>query len=211
MKLINILSLSVCFTVTLFANNSFAGSCSKSDIDHYLKSGFKHDQIVKLCATSVAQPTTNTVYRPPSATGVAAPVASASTQDVNQIYFETVIEADPVTLSADSLVFERKECVTYGLLDMTQTRDKACARTRTTIGLKGLQIIRAQKEIILIKKQELIVKGAITREFIDLGKNNKYQIAEIRKQLSTQPTKLNIPTKKGIDPKQIATKLKLYR
>lgn len=209
MKLISALSLSICFTFAFYANHALAGACSKNDIDHYLKTGFSHDQVVKLCANSpTPPPTAVNTYRAPVATAVAAP---ATTQDANQIYFETVIKADPVTLTPDSLSFERKECVIYGEIDMTQTRDKACAKTRTTISLKGLQIIRAQKEIIMIRKQELIVKGNITREFLDLGKNNKYKIAEIRRQLSTQPTELNVPIKKGIDPAQVVTKLKLYR
>jgi hypothetical protein len=216
MKLINALSLAICFTLTLYSNNSLAGSCSKNDIDHYLKSGFSHDQIVKLCATAVAKPVVNAPYQAPvTATPAAtqpynapAPVAS---QDANQLYFETVIKANPVTLSGSSLIFQRKECAIYGDIDMTQTRDKACVNTRTTIQLKGLQIIRAQKAILMVRKQELVVKGTITREYLDLGKHNKYKIAAIRKQLPAQPETLNIPVKNGIDPTIVVTKLKAYR
>lgn len=209
MKLINVFTLSICFTLTLYANNSLAASCSKSDVDHYLKSGFSHDQVVKLCESSgVQQPAANSTYRAPVNT---APRAAAPTQDANHVYFETVLNADSTTFSAESLTFERKECIVYGEIDMTQTRDKACAKTRTTIGLKGLDIIRAQKEIMLIRKQELVVKGTINREFLDFGNNDKYKIAALRKQLSAQPTELNIPLKKGIDPNQVVTKLRLYR
>ena len=216
MKLINALSLSICFTLTLYSNNTLAGSCSKNDIDHYLKSGFTHDQVVKLCETAVAKPVVNTPYQAPVATtpAIAQPYsapAPAASQDANQLYFETVINANPVTLSGDSLIFERKECATYGDIDMTQTRDKACVNTRTTIQLKGLQIIRAQKAILMVRKQELVVKGTITREYLDLANHNKYKIAAIQQQLPAHPEELNIPVKKGIDPTRVVVKLKAYR
>ncbi|HHL19740.1 MAG TPA: hypothetical protein ENJ33_08390 [Thiothrix sp.] len=214
MKLINALSLSICFTLTLYSNNTLAGSCSKNDIDHYLKSGFTHDQVVKLCETPVARPAVNTPYQAPVATtpATAQPynALAPTSQDANQLYFETVINANPVTLSGDSLIFERKECATYGDIDMTQTRDKACVKTRTTIQLKDLQIIRAQKAILMVRKQELVVKGTITREYLDLAKHNKYKIAAIQQQLPAHPEELNIPVKKGIDPTRVVTKLKAY-
>ncbi len=212
MKLLSALSLSICFTLTLYNNNALAGSCSKNDIDHYLKSGFNHDQIVKLCSTAAVKPAPVAYQAPVAAVAptykTPAPVAS---QDANQLYFETVINANPVTLSGNSLIFERKECATYGDIDMTQTRDKACVNTRTTIQLKGLQIIRAQKAILMVRKQELVVKGHITREYLDLAKHNKYKVAAIQKQLPAQPEELNIPVKKGIDPTRVVIKLKAYR
>jgi hypothetical protein len=216
MKLLNALSLSICFTLTLYSNNTLAGSCSKNDIDHYLKSGFTHDQVIKLCATAVAKPVVNAPYQAPvAATPATTQAYSASapavSQDANQLYFETVINANPVILSGDSLIFQRKECAIYGDIDMTQTRDKACVNTRTTIKLKGLQIIRAQKAILMVRKQELVVKGTITREYLDLAKHNKYKIAAIQQQLPTHPEELNIPVKKGIDPTRVVIKLKAYR
>jgi len=216
MKLLNALSLSICFTLTLYSNNALAGSCSKNDIDHYLKSGFSHDQVVKLCATAVAKPVANAPYQAPVTAKPAAAQpyntpALAASQDANQLYFETVINANPVTLSGGSLIFERKECAIYGEIDMTQTRDKACVNTRTTIQLKDLQIIRAQKAILMVRKQELVVKGTITREYLDLAKHNPYKIAAIHKQLPTHPEELNIPIKNGIDPTRVVVKLKAYR
>lgn len=212
MKPINIFTLSICFTLALYAGNSLAASCSKSDVDHYLKSGFNHAQVVKLCENSGVPAPANNTYRPPANTGIvaAAPVA-APTQDVNQVYFEAALNADNVAFSGDNLAFERKECVIYGELDMTQTREKACAKTRAIIGLKGLDIVRAQKGIVLIRKQELVVKGNISREFIDFGNNNKYKVAALRKGLAIQPSELEIPLTKGIDPNQVVKKLRLYR
>jgi hypothetical protein len=225
MRAINILLSFSALTLISVSQLATASSCSKADVDHYLKSGFTHDQVVKLCTEASSSRSSGSLYQSISkpAQPTSAPIASgnATTTTVStvsrggrsedQVYFETVIEGSPVTLSNDKLIFERKECAVYGELDMTQTRDKACVNTRTTINLKGLEVIRATKGIVLLKPQELIVKGSITREYLNISRLNKYQSAAVKEQLPINPGKFNIPVKKGIDPNTVAGKLKKYK
>lgn len=193
-----------------YTSNTFANSCSESNISFYLKNGFTHDQIVKLCVTNKTQPTTS--YAPHTA--IPSPLTAPSIQnnhDKEQLYFETVINADPVILRNDKLSFDRRECAVYGELDMTETRDKICINTRTHINLKGLQIIRVTKGIPLIRKQEFLVKGVITREYLnDTSQISHYKMDAINRQLPTHPDKIQIPIRSGIDPKIVARKLNRY-
>ena len=196
-------------------------SCSKEDINHYLKSGFTHDQVVKLCTDSATTQPKSNLSQPISTPPQTAPKSITSRQNQShpssmgrtedQVYFSTVIEGNPVTLSNDKLIFERKECAVYGDVNLTGFRDKACLKTRTTITLKGLQVLRATKGILLLKEQELLVKGHITRDYINTSGLNKYKMISVNEQLPTHPKQLNIPIKKGIDPKILAGKLKKYQ
>ncbi len=227
MSFIKILPALTCFALIAYSGSALANSCSKADIDHYLKSGFTHDQVVKLCTDTATTPSVQSsgnLYQSISTPDRSAPVATATPLHNNpsanitpsrvnndQVYFETVVEGNPVTITADKLSFDRRECAIYGDVDMTGFRDKACVDTRTTINLKGLQILRATKGVFLIKEQELLVKGNITREYLNTSGLNKYKMKAVNQQLPTQPTKLNIPIKKGIDPRVVAGKLKKYQ
>ena len=221
MSLIRTLPALTCFAIMAYSGSALADSCSKADIDHYLKSGFTHDQVVKLCTDTATPQSSGNLYQSISTPNrsAPAPVAAIASPSVNtgrrssedQVYFETVIEGNPVTLSNNQLIFERKECAVYGELDMTQIREKACVKTRTTINLKGLEVVRATKGVLLIREQELLVKGNISREYISTTGLNKYKMAAVRQQLPTQLKKFNIPIKKGIDPKTVAGKLKKYQ
>ena len=219
MRLPHALLTIACTPLILYYGNAFANSCSKTDINDYLKSGFSHEQVIKLCTsdkpTQAAQSTYNSIPKPvtdsvPVTTHENTDSTKPSHRNEDQIYLETVIEGNPVTLSAQSLSFKRKECAVYGDANVTGFRDKACLNTLTTISFNGLQIIRATKGTFLIREQELIVKGHITREYLSLEGLNKYKVAAVKEQLPTSPSQINIPVKKGIDPKVVAVKIKKY-
>lgn len=208
---------------TLFTINSFANNCSMQQIDQYLKKGFTHDQVVKLCTT--AKPAPQQPAAPVSSNGdlyeglsgkspkTANPTPQTSTQPANnedQLYFATVLDASPVIVSRDKLSYESKECAVYGDMDITQMRDKACIHSRVNIPFAGLTIISAQKSIPLIRDQELMIKGNITREYIDTGNLNQYQMQAVQEQLPLIVNQLDIPVKKGINPKDVATRLNRF-
>lgn len=224
MRLTHLLLAIACTPITLYCGSAFANSCSKADINDYLKSGFNHEQVVKLCTsdkpTQASQPTYNSISKPAKTVTPAIVLTTgnreannsspSSNRNEDQIYLETVIEGNPVTLSAHSLSFKRRECAFYGDENVTGFRDKACVNTQTTINFDGLQVVRATKGTFLIREQELIVKGNITREYLSLDGLNKYKVAAVKKQLPTSPNQMNMPVKKGINPKDVVTRLKKY-
>lgn len=216
--LLSYLTLSL---ATVFSSNTFANNCSMQQIDQYLQKGFSHDQVIKLCTTAkpaqhqppaptsngnlydaISGKNTNTANPSPSTQGT--PV-SANNED--QLYFATVLEASPVTVSNDKLSYESKECAVYGEIDMTQLRDKACIRSKVTVNFDGLKVVRAQKSIPLIRDQALLVKGNITREYLDTGKLNEYQMQAVQEQLPMTMSTIDIPVKKGINPEDVVARL----
>lgn len=222
MNLSQRLSVVACITISAFNSNAIAADCSPNDVDHYLDSGFSHEQIVKLCTGSQdltpakgaqkddSQPNSMTEDKAPieSQIGHEAPNISSSRED--EIYFETVIVGNPVSLTPEKLIFERKECVEYGEINISGIRDKVCVNTLTTIDFDGLQILEASKAVFLIREQTLRVKGTISRVYLDISKHKKHKAAEIKKQLSTHPAHLNIPVTQGIDPQDVALRIKRY-
>jgi len=213
------LSLVTSFSL-LTTTDLIANSCSKSDIDYYLQRGFTHDQVVRLCAITAAPKATapiNTTipsspqYQSPNTVNVSRRpnnVPAASNQD--QVYFQTVLKATSANLTSSSLSYTSKECVEYGEPDLAGLKDKVCANTRVTLPFAGLQIVRASKGIFLLKKQELLIKGNIKREYLDLNAYNAKKQQIVRTQLPEQPRQLDLPVHKGIDPKQVAAKLNKY-
>lgn len=205
---------------TLISTNAMANNCSMQQIDQYLKKGFSHDQVVKLCTATApkaqqAPVASGNLYDSLSGTtsNTASPATQSSPQTANsedQLYFATVLEGSPVKVSNDKLSYESKECAVYGERDISETRDKACIRSRVNIIFDGLQVVRAQKGVMLIREQELIVKGNITREYLDTGKLNKYQMQAVQSQLPMEMTTLNIPVKKGINPKDVVARLNRF-
>lgn len=198
----------------IFSSTLYAKECSQTDILFYLKHGFTHEQVVRLCATTSANKANSKNY----ATPLTSPPPSSSTSqntrqntsEKDQQFFETVINGDSVNLTQETLSFKRKECAVYGDLDMTETRDKVCIRTETTIRLKGLQIIKVAKGLPLLRKQELVVKGDISRTYLNSRSLSNHKMDAIKEQLLKSPAELNIPIKSGINPHNVAERLRKY-
>ncbi|MCK5725731.1 MAG: hypothetical protein KAH22_02755 [Thiotrichaceae bacterium] len=197
------LKTTIALTLLSMATLNAYAACSTQQVDHYLKKGFSHEQIVQLCGTQ-AQASTGSL-------SVSRPTASTPSNRVHsnkQTYFNTVIEGRAIHYTGQQLIFERKECVDYGEVNMTGFKEKACVNTRTTVNLANLQVLKANKGLFLVREQQLLVKGTITREYLDIHQLDKYKAATVRKLLSNHPATLNIPVKSGIDPKVVAIKLK---
>lgn len=208
---------------SLVTSSLMANNCAKTDIDYYLQRGFTHDQIVSLCSTVSAPmskpsvnintiPTQNSrQYQSQNTRSLPVqPQTSRSSSNADQVYFETVLKATSAKLTPASLSYISKECVEYGEADLAGLKDKICANTKVTLPFNGLHVLKATKGVFLIKKQELLVKGNIQREYLSLNSYSAKKQREIRAQLPESPRQLNLPVRKGIDPKQVAAKLNLY-
>lgn len=223
----------------LGSGSAWAVDCGREAIASYLKSGFSHEQVVRMCSGGGGEqvervPVSGAQVESPAGTR-SAPVPverkegassefqaasqhasrnvpQASGQGVSQddlIFFSSVISADKVELSKDKLVYTDDRCLKYGPEDNNGFKEEACLITRTTIGFDGLQVVRTAKEILFIQDQELIVSGDIQREFTNLEKLGKWERRDFLAEYSKNPTEINIPTRSETNPEVIAARLKL--
>jgi len=209
-----------------------ANNCSMQQIDKYLDRGFSHQQVVTMCASSSesiqeqiqvevqkqvqeqVQVQVEEKVEQQVSQQVRQQIQQASDLPVSgshdQLYFATVLKGTPVNLEEDSLSYETRECAVYGEIDITEMRDKACLPTRITIYFNDLKVISAQKGIPLLRKQQLIVKGTIKREYLDTSYLDKYKMIEVKKQLSLSMSSFNIPVKSGINPNDVVARLNRF-
>lgn len=202
--------------------NLLANSCSKADLEYYLNLGFSHDNVVRLCDTPISAPTQaatpdlNTVSAVPqsqhqnSTISAAQPSVPDITSIQDQVYFETVLIATSSKLSPESLSYVSKECVEYGDEGLAGLRSKACANTEVTLPFNGLQVVRATKGIFLFREQELLLRGNIRREYLNLSSYSSTEQDAIRAQLPENLNLLDLPVRKGVDPTQVASRLQKY-
>lgn len=125
------------------------------------------------------------------------------------IYFKTAIKSDQVDLTPDTLSYLLGGCIKYGEADFNGFKEEACVNTRTTIQRKGLQVIKAQKGILLIRDQKLIVAGDIQREVLNIDKLKAKKREAFLAEYDLNPEQLNIPVRSGIDPRDVAARLQL--
>lgn len=210
-------TLLVTLALTSFypANILLANSCSKTDITFYLQKGFSHDQVMRLCATTSAtvQASTAQAQKAPLAMGSSyttnAPRQNNSTRE-SQIYLEAAFKTNDVRLSPPLLTYTSKECVEHGPENNSDLNTESCIDSRVTVNLNGLKIIKASKGIFLIKNTELVVEGNIKREYININSVRRQDREVIKTMLPTNPKQINLPIKSGIDPHQVAKKLKPF-
>ncbi|MEE9325927.1 MAG: hypothetical protein V3U71_01435 [Cocleimonas sp.] len=192
-----------------------ANSCSKADITFYLQKGFSHDQVMKLCGTTTtaAQASSVQTQRVPQAPNTnytsITQRQSNSTRET-QVYLEAAFKANDVMLTPPLLTYTSKECVEHGPQNNTDLNTEACIDSKITINLNGLKIIKASKGIFLIKNTELIVEGNVKREYINIDSIRRQDRNIIETMLPTNPKQINLPIKSGINPDQVAKKLKPY-
>ncbi len=206
-----LLNLSASISLLLASPSLLANSCSKADIDYYLQRGFSHDQVIRLCAGNATQSSTS---QSTSQTNTAAPLAMNRPQNneliADRVYFETVLNAQSANLTPTYLSYTTKECIKYGEENLGGLRDKACVNSHIKVNFKGLKVIKAIKGILLIRDQEMVLQGNISREYLNYNSLSPAQQAVIRNKLPTHPNRLDFPVRKGIDPKLVAQKLKKY-
>ena len=79
-----------------------------------------------------------------------------------------------------------------------------------TLPFNRLQVVRATKGILLFREQELLLRGNIQREYLNLSSYSSTEQDAIRAQLPENPSQLDLPVRKGVDPRQVAARLQKY-
>ncbi len=207
----------IAFSSLLVSSNVMANTCSKADIDYYLQSGFNHDQVIKLCSAAKAAPAPISPPAPPSYKNApnSAPAASAvNNQSGNlgqdQVFLSTALAAKNVKLTPQALSYDLKECVEYGYPNNPDLSDEACVNSRITISMQGLKVLKVSKGLFLVKDASLSVQGTIQREYINYNSVRRQEKEAIITLLPTNPSNIKIPVKRGIDPRQVADKIRSY-
>lgn len=194
------------FANTAFANNTHFNSCSRADVDHYLKSGFTHQQVVQLCGAKPVAPAQPAAAMPAQQAPAMANAASTATQE-ESIFFKSAIQAKQADLLSDRLVYVRKECIKYGLEDMTGEKNEYCRDVKTSIHYGGLKLIAAHEGVPLIQDRELILEGTIERELINPDSIRAKHRKEFFEDFVTNPAQINVPVRKGFNPEEVGQRL----
>jgi hypothetical protein len=185
-------TLSIALSIS--SSLAFANTCSRDDIDHYLKSGFTHTQVVQLCGT------------PRPAQKPTIPQTTSTSSD-ETIFFKSAIEAPSVELGSDQLVYTRKECMKFGLPDMMGEKEELCRNVKTSINYQGLTIEAAHEGIPLIQDRELILAGSFTRELMEPDNIPERFKKDFFKDFVTTPKTVNVPVRKGFNPEEVGQRL----
>ncbi|HHC74908.1 MAG TPA: hypothetical protein ENK78_07515 [Thiothrix sp.] len=188
--------------------NAALANCSRSDVDHYLKSGFSHTQIVQLCgAVNKGAAPAPVVAAPHSPIPQTAPVVGANHSQNESVFFKSAINARQVDLFADKIVYTDKACIKFGLEDMMGEKEELCRDVQTSIHFAGLQVIRATRGIPLIQKRELVVQGTINRVLLKPDSIPAKFKQDFFDDFATQPKTINIPIRERFDPEEVAQRL----
>jgi hypothetical protein len=203
---------SVLLAMGLFVvgTNSALANCSRSDIDHYLKSGFSHTQVVQLCgaATKNAAPVVSApVVAVPNTRPQAAPMVATSPNQNESVFFKSAIEARQVDVFADKIVYTDEECIKFGLEDMMGDKEELCRDVQTTVSFAGLKVVKAHRGIPLIQERELVVQGTIKRELLKPDSIPAKFKQDFFEDFASQPSKINIPIRNRFDPEEVAQRL----
>lgn len=208
--------IALCYVSSL----AYAGNCSRGDVVFYLKQGFTHDQVAKICyqgnvrnnvdkqadsSSAMANPGTPLTHSK-SLSQAASTVVSAKTD--NLIFLKSSINSDELELTDTKIVLtNHNDCIKYGIEDGAGFRDKVCVQTQTTIRLPGLKILKAKNNLPFIGKPELIIAGDIQRQILNPESLSTKQHRELAKDFKTRPASLELALRSGINPKQVQRKL----
>ncbi len=183
-----------------FSSELLASGCSKADIEYYLQKGFNHDQVTKLCSIPVAA----------APSQGQAPAQRNSPQGEDQAYLAAALDAKNVTLNQNQLSYTSKECAEYGPPNNTDLIEEACVNSTVTVNFAGLKIKKIANGFFLIKDAQFLVEGNLKRDYLNLGSVRRQEKSEVLRLLPTNPKQVNIPIRRGIDPEDVAQRLRKY-
>ncbi|MCK4710401.1 MAG: hypothetical protein KAU21_17430, partial [Gammaproteobacteria bacterium] len=123
------------------------------------------------------------------------------------LFFSKSILSDTLTVTPDTLTYVIDECIRYGEEDITGFRPKLCAVFKTTINRVGLKVVRAVKRMSIFRDAELVVKGDIRREVVNINELDSDDRKTIEKIIDPTPETFEIVTREGIDPVKVAARL----
>ncbi len=191
--------------------------CSKEAIGFYLDRGFTTDQVSQMCQCSGSTSTSSSVKdsTTPTAAAVSVPVVTASPKATSQnlqnteelVLFSSSIVADTLSITPDTLTYVKDRCMEYGEEDITGFRPKVCGVFKTVINRVGLQVLSAKNGLSIIRDAELIVKGDIQREVLNINELSDRARKKLKKVFVASPETFEIKTRKGADVKKVAAQL----
>lgn len=201
-------SLPIFAVLTLFFSTQVLAEtdCSKEAIGFYLDKGFTPEQVSRMCQVSTHGDTNGSTVDE-SITSAKGQAADAGRNE-DLVFFNKAILSDKLTVTPQTLTYIRDECVRYGEEDIyTNWRPKVCGVLKTTITRMGLVVLRAVKGIPIIRDTELLVKGEIHREVLNLDSLNSKDRETFGKILQPWPETFDIQIREDADPKEIAARL----
>ncbi|WP_299877382.1 hypothetical protein [uncultured Cocleimonas sp.] len=184
-----------------FSSELLASGCSKADIEYYLQKGFTHEQVTKLCSIPTAAPAAVPYQGQPQ---------QAAPQSADQAYLAAALDAKNVTLNQNQLSYSSKECAEYGPPNNTDLIEEACVNTTVTVNFAGLKIKKLSNGLFLIKDAQFLVEGDLRRDYLNLNKVRRQEKSEVLRLLPTNPKRVNIPIRRGIDPEEVAQRIRKY-
>lgn len=155
-----------------------SASCTRADVEFYLKNGFNQEQITAICAASASPETSRNVEpsRPgssPMKTGTPPAQASKKPQDTMvspqtnvDLTLHTAIKGHDITVNSEHIAYTLKNCIEYSEEDLFGFRKNSCLLQRFTLGLKGLEVVTTGKKLYFFGTGEIRVRGDIQREII---------------------------------------------
>ncbi len=233
LRFTNLKSELITFFVLIFLPISLAqASCTRDDIDHYLKQGFNHQQVVSLCnsnSTPAKQsPQLSTQAIPAKSeptpqprhqlqqTQKPAPLPIPvyqyeSTRMVNNhpdaVFLATAIEAYDLEITDSALIFTRKDCFNYGQEDWNEFKNRACPHIKYTVKKNGLKIVERDNGFFGLGSTALHISGNIEAEILDLDQFKEKYHQEINAVIEENTKKLQIDVRAGMPQSKVETVL----
>ena len=198
----------ILLSIIIFLSKNAIASCSKEDIDYYLKKGFSTEQVTALCSKDDLSSIKEDVYKSYGD-------EYADEQDAEylrkmrierQVFFKSSLGAQNVNIRRDKLTFIVYECAKEGLAKPgSEFNKKGCAEVLTTIKLSEVEVIEKEfKEKVFFGNRQILVKGNVKSKIVGgMEELNQYDADVLKKKiigrLSKNKGQVLVPIKKGLN------------
>ena len=198
----------ILLSIIIFLSKNAIASCSKEDIDYYLKKGFSTEQVTALCSRDDLSSVKEDVYKSYGD-------EYADEQDAEylrkmrierQVFFKSSLGAQNVNIRRDKLTFIVYECAKEGLAKPgSEFNKKGCAEVLTTIKLSEVEVIEKEfKEKVFFGNRQILVKGNVKSKIVGgMEELNQYDADVLKKKiigrLSKNKGQVLVPIKKGLN------------
>ena len=198
----------ILLSIIIFLSKNAIASCSKEDIDYYLKKGFSTEQVTALCSKDDLSSIKEDVYKSYGD-------EYADEQDAEylrkmrierQVFFKSSLGAQNVNIRRDKLTFIVYECAKEGLAKPgSEFNKKGCAEVLTTVKLSEVEVIEKEfKEKVFFGNRQILVKGNVKSKIVGgMEDLNQYDADVLKKKiigrLSKNKGQVLVPIKKGLN------------
>lgn len=160
---------SITLLLIIFSNTSYA-SCSKEDIDYYLKNGFTTEQVTALCTDKIKKEESKDVYK-----AYSDQYADELDDDYQkkmrierQVFFKSSLAATNIAIRRNKLSFHSYECARDGLAKPgSDFNKKGCATILSVINLANVTVSEKEfKEKVFFGNKQILVEGDVSNKII---------------------------------------------